>query len=258
MQLTALPPTAVFLNRLERIADLGRAERQAILDLSVHTLTLAPNSSIIGELEGAVHCCLILKGWLYSYQLLSGRRRQIIGLHIPGDIPDLDGLQLIHRADRGLTALVETMIVQIRHQDLRNLAVAFPSLADTLWRRMLLNASITQSWLVSISGRPAVERVAHFLCEIYIRLESVGLAANHQCNLPVSQYIIGTILNMSTVHVNRTLHNMRNQGLITLHRKVLVINNWRHLVEMAEFDPSYLHIQPNTNNQHSWTKKSNV
>ena len=47
---------------------------------------------------------------------------------------------------------------------------------------------------------------------------------------------------LSLVHVNRTLQDLRAQGLITWKGKAVEITDWEGLRQLAEFDPTYLHL----------------
>jgi len=51
-------------------------------------------------------------------------------------------------------------------------------------------------------------------------------------------------MGLSVVHVNRTLQQLRADGLISLRSNVVVVLNWRRLQEVGEFDPAYLQLQP--------------
>ena len=50
-------------------------------------------------------------------------------------------------------------------------------------------------------------------------------------------------LGLSTVHVNRTLQEIRGAGLIELRRGRLVALDWEGLCEAGEFEQTYLHRQ---------------
>ena len=80
-------------------------------------------------------------------------------------------------------------------------------------------------------------------CELYLKLEAIGLAAEHRCPLPLTQVELGDALGLSNVHVNRVLQEMRGKSLITLRGSSLVIEAWDELNRVSEFDPTYLHLQ---------------
>ena len=55
------------------------------------------------------------------------------------------------------------------------------------------------------------------LCEIDARLRAVGLE-RHAYQLPITQPELGDATGLSTVHVNRTLQELRGNGLMTTPR----------------------------------------
>ena len=84
--------------------------------------------------------------------------------------------------------------------------------------------------------------MAHLFCEIMTPAKAAGLAPDDTCDLPVTHEDIGDALGMASVHVNRTLTMLRDAGLADLHGGRLTVLDWPRLVEVAEFDPSYLHL----------------
>ena len=58
--------------------------------------------------------------------------------------------------------------------------------------------------------------------------------------MPVTQAELGDATGMSTVHVNRTLQELRRDGLISTPRSgQVVIESWDGLQKAGEFDPTY-------------------
>ena len=64
----------------------------------------------------------------------------------------------------------------------------------------------------------------------------------HECELPITQAELGDALGLSTVHVNRSLQELRGDRLIELQKGSLTILDWEGLKKAGEFDPAYLHL----------------
>jgi CRP-like cAMP-binding protein len=90
-----------------------------------------------------------------------------------------------------------------------------PRLAGALWRETLIDAAIFREWIVGLGRRKAPMRIAHFLCEMFARLDAIGMARDGTVRLPITQEEIGDSLGLSAVHVNRSLQELRTQGLFT-------------------------------------------
>ena len=61
--------------------------------------------------------------------------------------------------------------------------------------------------------------------------------------MPITQAELADASGLSTVHVNRTLQELRASGLISTQRGSAIIEDWDGLREAGEFDPTYLHLR---------------
>ncbi|WP_441011847.1 Crp/Fnr family transcriptional regulator [Methylobacterium sp. NMS12] len=233
---------AMLLRKLESIGTLSDVERQAIQGLPVRTQTLNARQDIVRDGDRPSHCCLILDGWACRYKLLHEGRRQILSFHIAGDVPDLQTLHL-PTMDHSLATVTKATVAFIPHESLRELTVNFPSIGALLWRDTLVDAGIFREWITGLGRRSAFERIAHLFCEMYLKLQAVGLAGDFRCRMPTTQNDLADALGLTPVHVNRVLRDMRGLALITLRSSTLVIEAWDELLRVAEFDPTYLHLE---------------
>ena len=69
--------------------------------------------------------------------------------------------------------------------------------------------ALSREWMLGLGRREAYGRMAHLLCELYVRLKAVGLANGHGYEMPLTQAELGDALGLSTVHVNRTLQDLK-------------------------------------------------
>jgi hypothetical protein len=76
-----------------------------------------------------------------------------------------------------------------------------------------------------------------------VRTRAVGPSNGHACEFPLTQNELGDALGLSTVHVNRSLQELRAKELIYLKGGFLTVLNWDGLKEVGEFDPTYLHLE---------------
>lgn len=233
---------SILIRKLESIATLSDAERQAIQSLPVRIHNLSARQDIVRDGDQPTHCCLILEGWACRYKLLKPGKRQILSFHIPGDLPDLQSLH-IHTMDHSLATVSKAVVALIPHESLRELTARFPTIAAAFWRDTLIDAAVIREWLVSLGRRSAFEHLAHLFCELYLKMQAVGLAKDYRCRLPMNQADLADALGLTAVHVNRVLQEMRGQTLITLRSQTLVIQAWDELLRVSEFDPTYLQLE---------------
>ena len=229
-----------IITKLRSTLTLSDDEKAAILRLPMHVMGLKADQDIVREGDRPTRSCALLEGFACTYKITDAGKRQIIAFHIPGDLPDLQSLHL-RTLDNSVGTLTACRVGFIQHQDLRALCHAHPRIADALWRETLIDGAIYREWVLNIGRRDAYAGIAHLLCEWMTRLRAVGLTQDLTCELPMTQIELGDAVSLSTVHVNRTLKELRGAGLVTLRRGSLTVSNWDRLVEAGGFDPTYLH-----------------
>jgi CRP-like cAMP-binding protein len=234
------------LNRLVRRLDvdtspLSQEEKQAILRLPVTIREIGPDQDVVREGDRPSQCCVVLEGFQCRYKMLSDGERQIMSFHVPGDIPDLQSL-FLRVMDHSLGTMTPNRVGFITHDALRDLIREQTGLAERLWRETLIDAAIFREWITNVGSRDAYTRIAHIICEFFVRLRSVGLTKGTTFNFPITQTEIADATGLSTVHVNRSIQQLRADGLIAIERGVCTIPDFGRLEEAAMFDPGYLHL----------------
>jgi CRP-like cAMP-binding protein len=156
-------------------------------------------------------------------------------------------LQTLHIEvmDHNLGTIVASKLGFIPHPVLREFLKGHPRILDVFWRDTLIEAAIFREWIANVGGRAARSRMAHLLCETYVRLRATGAiaAGSYEFPFPITQTELGYALGLSAVHVNRTLQLLRRDGLIASHRSSILIEDWPGLKKVGEFDATYLHLR---------------
>jgi len=234
-----------LVRKLESIIDLSVEEREALASLPVMVRKLKADQDIVRDHDRPSQCCLVLEGLVFRYKVLEGGKRQIFSFHIPGDVPDLQSLHL-SVMDHSLATLVDSELAFITHDNMRKFIRSHTRLGDIFWRDTLIDAAVFREWMAGIGRRDAYARIAHLFCELFMRHKAVGLANGEAFPMPITQAEIGDALGLSTVHVNRTLQELRRDGLITTRDGTLAVDSWEGLREAGQFDPTYLHFRQDT------------
>ena len=229
--------------KLESITDLSEAETEALLALPMRVQEIQADQDIVREGDRPSQCCVLLEGFVARYKFTEKGKRQIFAFHTPGDVPDALSLQL-KTMDHSLGTLTPCKVGFIQHEHMRDLLRQHPRLMEVFWRETLIDASIFREWMIGIGRRSAKTRIAHMFCEMVMRLRAVGLQKGNTVPLPITQAEVGDALGLSTVHVNRTLQDLRGENLLEWERGVLTVLDWERLMVTGEFDPTYLHQDP--------------
>src|SRR4051794_36996575 len=237
------PPTSTpLVHKLESILVLSEDEKDVLRKLSGTVKTVGPRQDLVREGDRPHECCLVLEGFVYRYKQTEEGKSQIFSFHIPGDIPDLQSLH-IDVMDHSLAALTATKAMFIPHEIVCDLMRRCPRIGDAFWRDTLIDGAVFREWILNLGRRDAYGRMAHLLCEFYVRLRAVGLTNGDACEFPITQAELADATGLSNVHVNRTLQELRGEGLITLRAGSLTVLDWDRLQEAGEFDPTYLHLE---------------
>jgi CRP-like cAMP-binding protein len=213
---------------------------QAIQDLPSRSRKLGAGEVIVADGDRPRECCLIGEGFAFRSQTTSNGSRQILSLHIPGEIPDLESLHL-KLMDHNLVTLTPCKLEFVPHQAIRALTRTRANVADALWRETLIDSAIFRDWVINVGRRSGAGRMAHLLIEMYHRLKAIGHVGDDMFNLPITQSELADCVGLSAVHVNRVLQDLRKQGLIRVNRSEFQLLRPRELREIAGFDPTYLH-----------------
>ena len=230
---------ARLIRKLERYEPLSADAKKALEAAPFHVETFGRHDMIVRQGDKPTHSCLVLEGFVGRVKLLSGGAQQILGFEIAGDFADLQSLYL-KTMDHGLEALTSARVAKFSHKTMQNLMSTQPQLARAFAWDMAIDGAIQREWMTSMGRRTSYQHAAHILCELLIRLRAVGLAEEDEYQLPVTQADLADAFGISTVHVNRTLQELRGDGLIELKGSVLKILDVNALKAIAGFDASYL------------------
>lgn len=235
-------PLSALLRRLEGRSPLTEADRRALLALPHSVRIVAAASHLVRDGDAPEQCSLLLSGFAYRYKITGEGARQIISLHIAGEFVDLQN-SLLGVADHSVQALTEATIAFVPRLALRDLALANANIARALWLDTLIDASIVREWVVNVGRRDSRARVAHLLCELSLRLDPAGLARDHRYELPMTQEQLADAVGLTSVHVNRVLKQLGDEGLISRDRRSIVIKDWQRMRDAGDFNERYLHHQ---------------
>ncbi len=203
--------------------------------------SLKRGECLVEEGEQPDDCRLIGSGFVYRNKLTCDGKRQIVSIHLAGEIVDLHN-SFLNVADHNVQALTDVEVALIPRAAMRRLSVDYPAIARALLIETLIDASILREWLLNVGQRSSRARIAHLICEIALRLRAAGLIEAESYTIPMIQEEIADCLGITQVHVNRTFRALAEDGLIERDGRTINIINWGALTAVGEFNPRYLHL----------------
>ncbi|KRQ06201.1 Crp/Fnr family transcriptional regulator [Bradyrhizobium sp. DASA03076] len=231
-------PHQKLIERLLAVSRLSNGEQKALVGLPYAVRNLADGDIVVHQGDRASCCTVLMTGFLSRQRVISDRN-QISAFYVPGDIPDLHGLH-VPTMDHDLCSTGPSTIATVSHVVLRQVLEDFPALGYALWGETVIQAAIYRNWVENLGARAALPRVAHLLCELATRLQQVGLATGGRMNLPFTQADFADACGLSTVHVNRTIQELRRRRLIDWQSQTLELLERAELESIAEFNPDYV------------------
>lgn len=237
-------PLSPLARRWSKYAPLTPADCNALLALPFTRKHCTKDSYLVRDGQQVSDCALLLSGFAYRQKLLRSGARQIISFHIPTEFVDLQN-GLLAVADHSVQCLSGCEVAVIPRRALIGLTNSSPAIRVAMWTDTLIDAAIFREWVVNVGRRDSRARIAHLLCEIAVRLEQIGAGAEDGAfEFPVTQEQLADATGMTPVHTNRTLQNLRKEGLIQLNTKSLKVLDWDGLRGAGDFDGTYLHHEP--------------
>jgi CRP-like cAMP-binding protein len=237
---SALEP---LIRRLAYWAELGSADEEAIRSLPHKTRKLERNAYIVRERDRTSHACLIVSGFAIRLKIVASGARQIVSVHMKGDMVDLQNA-FLGVADHSVQLLTTSEIALIPRDAIRTLALEYPRVGQAMWLDTLVDGSIFREWIANVGRRDAHTRLAHLLCELSLRLKVAGLGKATEYELPLTQEQLADCTGLTPVHVNRTLKMLEAEGLIERRSsRSVIIGDWAKLAEAGDFDSTYLHLR---------------
>lgn len=231
-----------MLRRLGYWRDFDAADRAAILSLPHTVKVLEQHHYLVREYDRAEFSCVMLRGFSVRHKVVATGHRQIVAVHMKGEIVDLQN-SLLGRADHSVQMLTPGKAAMIPRDAMQRIAFDRPTIGKAMWTDTLVDASIFREWIANIGRRDAKTRIAHLLCEFSLRLKVAGLAEQTNYEMPMTQEQLADATGLTPVHVNRTLRGLEADGLIARATpRSVTIGDWRKLAAAGDFDSNYLHL----------------
>lgn len=235
-------PDAV-LRHLSGYAALTPDEEGLLREITAHPVAVPARAELVRDGEAAPRPQVLVEGWACRQRLLADGRRQIVVMLLPGD---LIGLDLRRRAlpFGSVTALTPALVCEA--DALRTHAAsraAPPDRATGLAAALQQAREMEEIWLVNqvvrLGRQTAYERVAHFLLELRERLAAVDRVQENRFPFPITQEVLADALGLSVVHMNRTMQQLRRDGLVEQRATAITLRDIPALVSVADYVGAY-------------------
>ena len=221
---------------------LSLKERDALEGAALPARSIGPNVDLVREGERADNLLIVADGWACRYMTTRNGARQFSALLLPGDVGTLDAL-MFDRLDYGVRTLTRVSVVMLPRDRAVALAAEHPGIARTFTWLALVENAILSRWSLSLGRKSAKERLAHLLCELSVRL-GAGDGRTGELAIPLTQEQLADALGLTSVHINRTVRDLRDDGLLVTGSRIMTLPDVASLRRVGGFDAGYLHLAP--------------
>jgi CRP-like cAMP-binding protein len=197
-------------------------------------LRLDAGTEFIAAGQDQAELYTLYAGWAFRHKTLPDGRRQILNIHLPGDLIGLQGA-MFEAPAYGVEALTEVQLCLLPRRKIWSLFENMPELSfDVTWLGAREESQVDEH-LTSAGRRSAAERIAALVIMLYKRLDALGMVVNGSMPFPLTQQHIADTLGLSLVHTNKSLAKLRRLGMFAQTNGTLLLSNPRALESLAQY-----------------------
>jgi len=177
----------------------------------------------------------IRSGSLKTFTTTDDGQEQVTGFHLPSELVGLDAITTdMHNCTA--RALETTSVCEIPYNRLQELGVKIPGLQRQLLRIMSREILEDQNLMIWLAKKTAEERLASLLLRMSRQFSERNFSAR-EFNLSMSRTDIANYLGLAVETVSRLFSRFQTDGLLTVDRKHVVIQDMEGLQRMAHQEP---------------------
>ena len=210
-------PVHPAVRRLAALAPLDAFAQAALADAAQRSRSLKPGRELIAEGVPIASPMLILDGWAARTRFLTDGRRQIMSLLLPGD--------LIGNCRQQRALSVSTVVALSSLTICAAPSSGYPALEEAYHVSHALDEAYLLAQITRLGRLNAEERVVDLMLELCDRLTLCGLVSDGGFAWPLTQSALADALGLTSVHVNRTLQQLRGRGDVVLRTGRLQLTN---------------------------------
>lgn len=198
-------------------------------------LTVDPGTTFLQQGMPSPQLYTILDGLGLRYRSLENGERQVINFALPGDLVGLQAA-IMGEMSHSVEATTPMRLCVFNRSELWRLFERHPDRAYDLTWLSAVEEHFLGDALATLGRRTAKARIAWALVRLFMRLRAVGLDNNGTVPMPWRQRDLADASGLSLVHTNKTLQQLRRDGLARWADDTLVIPDLAELARRGGID----------------------
>lgn len=201
----------VPISRLVAFGQLDESEHDLFRQLAGPPIDYAARETVRRQGDRNEGVFMLWEGWVLSSLSFADGSRQIVKVHLPGDVLGAPSLPYAEAVET-LSVLTRARISFIPADALGEIFLRAPRLAARLFLAAQEERVVLMDRLAAIGRLGASGSIAALLVHLYDRLSLVEAVPSTRITVPLTQTELGDILGLTSVHVNRVLQAMERAG----------------------------------------------
>ena len=227
-----------FAARLKKYMSLTPGEEAALKRLEENPRTVRKGQIIQREKDLVTELFVVSSGRMMSYVILPDGQRQILRIFFPGDFIG-SASTAYSKAPESLAALTDGVVCPFDKHALRRLIQEHPRVAALMFVISQTERVALTDRLTSLGRASARARVAAFFLDIADRLRMTDDSIGNSFELRLTQEEIGDAVGLTSVHVNRMIRQMGQEGLIARHNGTITLLDEAQLQDIGHYTNRY-------------------
>lgn len=229
--------------RMAALASLNEDDLGKLSKIAGPQRTFARGEALHREGDSPPGLFLLLSGWTASSVTLENGGRQLLKVHMPGDMLGLPSLAFKAAVDT-LVALSDAEVRVIAPAAIGKLFEHAPRLAAIMFLISQEERAMLMDRLTAMGRTDAATRVAAIILQLHARLLRNDPEAGDTFRIPLTQNDLADLAGVTLVHVNRVLQQMREDKLVDWRRQAITILDRDGLRRLAQLPQRELDREP--------------
>lgn len=230
-----------FVIRLSHYLPLTATEKDALIKLEDSPEDLRAGTALFEEGRPVDCLALVKTGWMISSVLLDDGQRQILRVHLNGDLLNPAGVACAS-SPCTVTAAADSVVCRFPPSALTVLFDEHPRLAALFFSVSLMETVELGDRLTAIGRTSGKARLAHFFLSTLSRQNVTGEADSTTLTLPMTQSDLADAVGLTNIHVNRLLRELTTDQLIGRSRGTITLRKPKELRALAQWTDRYVHL----------------
>ena len=231
--------TSCIIRHFQHYAELSPEDENLLNSLEKSPRDYARHTVLWKQGEASDQFYTVRHGWACIYRNMPDGSRQVLDVYVPGDVIGLREFAFRRRVSN-LLAITDASLCPFPKSRLAEVFESSKLLCNLFFMISARDQAILVERLINLGRRTAREKIAHFLLEMAHRLDKACINV-HDCNhLPLTQVLLADALGLSSVHINRTLSELKQEKRVSMGPGGITLLDRDGLVDVAGFDPEYL------------------